>query len=67
MIIYNYCAWLFPESLAASLINDCYVQRGVLTTELEHPDHMPITAGKIQENGKKIKNTGELFLLITGK
>lgn len=53
MIIYNYCAWLFLESLTASMMNDCYVQYGMLTTELEHPDHMSMTASKVQEDGEK--------------
>lgn len=37
------------------MINDCYVQYGMLTTELEHPDHMSMTASKVQEDGEKKK------------
>lgn len=36
-------------------MNDCYVQFGMLTTELEHFDHMSITASKVQEDGEKKK------------
>lgn len=61
MIIYNYCPWLFPESLTALMINDCYVQYGILTTELEQPDHMSITAGKVQEDDVSIKTQDKFF------
>lgn len=37
------------------MINDCYVQYGVLTTELKHFGHMSITAGKIQRDDVKTK------------
>lgn len=43
------------------MINDCYVQYGILTTELEHPDHMSITAGKVQEEDVKIKTQDKFF------
>lgn len=37
------------------------MQYGTLTTELQHPDHMSVTAGKVQENGKKIKKMQDKF------
>lgn len=54
MIVYNCCAWIFSESPSASMINNCYVQDGMLTSDLGHPDHMSITTCKVQEDEEKI-------------